>query len=273
MKESSEYVLGQSERAARRLAIQDEQFAAVSERLLDELDLPPGWRVVELGCGPGAFSRRVLRRLGPGGVLVGVDSSADLLCRRKLLWRRTAPLNSNPCARISPSLGPGSTARTPSSAEPFCITCLWWKSYWAGCGRPSPPEPRLALSNRISAGRWAASVIWKQKANRKWRPCAWAFAINQLYLARRLSPDVGASLARTLEVAGYSRVRATWEECPATATTLENMGMFYDEVREKLAELGILSVEETDRQKALLASLAPESLPPAWGTYRVTCET
>ena len=41
MEESAKYVLGQSERAAHRLAIQDEQFAEVSERLLDELDLKP----------------------------------------------------------------------------------------------------------------------------------------------------------------------------------------------------------------------------------------
>src|SRR5207302_8410438 len=43
------------------------------------LAIVPTWRIVELGCGPGAFSRRVMRRLGPGGVLVGVDSSAELL--------------------------------------------------------------------------------------------------------------------------------------------------------------------------------------------------
>ena len=79
MTRPSEYVLGQSDRAAHRLAIQDEQFAQVSERLLDELDLRPNWRIVEPGCGPGAFSKRVLRRLGPEGVLVGVDASADLL--------------------------------------------------------------------------------------------------------------------------------------------------------------------------------------------------
>ena len=47
--------------------------------LLDDLALQPNWRVVELGCGPGAFSRRVLRRLAQGGVLIGVDSSSDLL--------------------------------------------------------------------------------------------------------------------------------------------------------------------------------------------------
>src|SRR5439155_25030857 len=75
------YVLGQSAAAARRLEIQDAHFADVSERLLDELALRPHERVVELGCGPGSFSRRVLRRLGKAGVLVGVDSSDGLLAQ------------------------------------------------------------------------------------------------------------------------------------------------------------------------------------------------
>src|SRR6266704_4239356 len=81
MAETQEYVLGQSERAARRLEIQDAHFAEVSEQLLDELALRPHDRVVELGCGPGGFSRRILRRLGEGGVLVGVDSSEGLLAQ------------------------------------------------------------------------------------------------------------------------------------------------------------------------------------------------
>src|SRR3954468_8356516 len=79
MTEPRGYVLGQSEPAARRLAIQDAHFADVSEKLLDAVGLQPVDRVVELGCGPGGFSRRVLRRLGKGGGLVGVDASAGLL--------------------------------------------------------------------------------------------------------------------------------------------------------------------------------------------------
>src|SRR5213080_1468190 len=79
MTQARGYVLGQSERAARRLEIQDAHFAEASERLLDELALRPHDRVVELGCGPGGLSRRILRRLGSGGVLVGVDGSAGLL--------------------------------------------------------------------------------------------------------------------------------------------------------------------------------------------------
>src|SRR6059058_5068652 len=73
------YVLGHSDTAARRLAIQDAHFEGPSERLLDDLAIRPNDRVVELGCGPGGLSRRILRRLGEGGVLVGVDGSAGLL--------------------------------------------------------------------------------------------------------------------------------------------------------------------------------------------------
>src|SRR5260221_4210957 len=79
MAEMKGYILGQSERAARRLAIQDATFVAVSEKLLDELALRPNDRVVELGCGAGSFSKRIMRRLGEDGVLIGVDATAGLL--------------------------------------------------------------------------------------------------------------------------------------------------------------------------------------------------
>jgi trans-aconitate methyltransferase len=90
------YVLGKSEAAAQRLAVQDAHFAEASERLLDELALRSSDRVVEFGCGPGAFSRRILRRLGAGGVLVGVDATVELRAQA-----RTALAGSGP-ARFEP---------------------------------------------------------------------------------------------------------------------------------------------------------------------------
>src|SRR5438046_3777875 len=83
MTKAEGYVLGESARAARRLEIQDAHFAEASERLLDDLALRPHDRVVELGCGPGSFSRRILRRLGAKGVLVGVDASEGLLTQAR----------------------------------------------------------------------------------------------------------------------------------------------------------------------------------------------
>ena len=101
----------------------------------------------------------------------------------------------------------------------------------------------------------------------------WAFAINQLYLARRLSPDVGATLGRALEAAGYRRVRADWTECASDELTTENMLMFYDEVREPLQALGILSAADIDAQQRLLRALPAGPLPAAWGIHSVACES
>jgi ubiquinone/menaquinone biosynthesis C-methylase UbiE len=273
MAEAGIYVLGQSERAAHRLAIQDEQFADVSERLLDELDLKPTWRIIELGCGPGGFSRRIMRRLGPDGTLVAVDSSSALLEQAKQALASAGGKRFQPvCANVA-DLGPwiaGADAvvcRTVLHHIPMVELFL---GRLRATVRPGTRIGFIEPDFRGPLGRIGYLEATGQPQMAALR--IWAFAINQLYLARRISPDVGANLVRALELAGYRNVRADWTACPATATTLENMAMFYEEVRDKLDELGILSKAENDRQRALLISLDPESLPPAWGTYRVTGE-
>ena len=83
---------------------------------------------------------------------------------------------------------------------------------------------------------------------------------------------MGATLARTLENAGYRRVRADWTDCPSDTMSVENMLMFYDEVRDRLQSLGILTAEEVERQQRLLRALPHEALPAAWGIFRVACQ-
>ena len=53
---------------------------------------------------------------------------------------------------------------------------------------------------------------------------------------------------------------------------IENMLMFYDEVRDRLPALGILTSEQIDREQQALRALSPESLPAAWGIYRVAAD-
>src|SRR5205807_5600778 len=83
----------------------------------------------------------------------------------------------------------------------------------------------------------------------------WAVAINRLYQANRLSPDVGASLARTLATAGYAHVRADWSPCRSDAMMIENILMFYDEVQGRLEALGIMKPGEIAEQQRLLKAL------------------
>jgi SAM-dependent methyltransferase len=273
MAEAQGYVLGESARAARRLEIQDAHFAEVSERLLDELALRPNDRVVELGPGAGGFSRRILRRLGAGGVLVGVDSSEGLLAQASALLAGAGPARFEPVladvARPGPWLDGADVvvARTMLHHIPMVEFVL---GRLRAALRPGTRLGFLEPDFRSPLGRLA----YLQATGRaELAPLAtWAVAINHLYEASLLSPDVGASLARTLELAGYRRVRAAWSECASDALAVENMIMFYDEVRDRLEALGILSAAEVEEQQRLLRALPAEGLPPAWGIHRVACE-
>jgi hypothetical protein len=49
------------------------------------------------------------------------------------------------------------------------------------------------------------------------------------------------------------------------------MLMFYDEVRDRLVSLGIMTAAEIDEQQRLLRALTPGDLPAVWGIHRVAC--
>lgn len=270
--EAADYVLGQSARAARRLEIQDAHFAEVSERLLDDLALRPHDRVVELGCGAGSFSRRILRRLGEGGVLVGVDYSAGLLTQASAALAGAGPARFEAVSADVAALGPwldGAdvvVARTMLHHIPMVefvlgrLRAAVRPGTRVGFLEPDFRTPLARLAHLEATGRPELAPLR-----------AWAVAINQLYQANRLSPAVGATLAQTLTLAGYGNVRADWTECRSDELTVENMLMFFDEVGERLQALGILSGAEIERHQRALAALVPESLPAVWGIFRVVC--
>jgi ubiquinone/menaquinone biosynthesis C-methylase UbiE len=264
-------VLGQSEKAARRLAIQDAHLAEVSEKLLDRLALRASDRVVELGCGPGGMSRRILRRLGRDGVLVGVDASADLLAQATRELAGAGPARFEPVACDIGALGAwlndadvvvGRAVLHHIPMVEFVLGRLRAAvrpGTRVGFVEPDFRTPLARLAYLEATGRPELSPL-----------AVWATAINHLYEVNRLSPDVGATLAQTLTSAGYRHVRADWTDCRSDAMAIENMLMFYDEVRDRLEALGILTGEEIERQQRLLRALATEGLPPAWGIYCVT---
>ncbi|MHB8736687.1 MAG: class I SAM-dependent methyltransferase [Terriglobales bacterium] len=267
------YVLGQSEAAARRLEVQDAHFAEASERLLEELALRPGDHVVELGCGPGAFSRRVLRRLGAGGVLVGVDATEGLLAQAHSALTGSGPARFEPVKADITELGPwlnGADVVVGRAVLHHIPVAEILLGRLRAAVRPGTRVGFLEPDFRAPLARLAYLEATGQPGLEPLR--AWAAAINQLYLACRLSPAVGATLARALDGAGYRNVRSAWEECRSDRAMIENMLMFYDEVRDRLTSLGIMTAEEIARQQGLLGESYAESLPPAWATFRVACE-
>ncbi len=270
---TQDYVLGQSASAASRLEIQDAHFAELSEQLLDDLRLRPQDRVVELGCGPGSFSRRILRRLGAGGVLVAVDSSEGLLAQARAALAGPTSARFEPVLADIAQLGPWLEGADVVVGRAVLHHVPMAELLLGRLRAAVRPETRVGFIEpdfRSPLGRLAYLEVTGRTELAPLR--VWALAINQLYQLNRLSPDVGASLARTLEKAGYRHVRSAWSECRSDARMVENMLMFYDEVRERLDQLGILSAEEVMRQQQLLRALGPDALPAAWGIYRVAGE-
>lgn len=68
------------EHAARlELRARAESEVAVREEYVSLLGVAPGERVLDVGCGSGAVTRTLARRVAPGGRAVGMDTSAALL--------------------------------------------------------------------------------------------------------------------------------------------------------------------------------------------------
>jgi SAM-dependent methyltransferase len=55
----------------------------VAQRAMELLALRPGARVLEVGCGSGVFLPRLAQAVGPGGQVLGIDHSADLIAQAR----------------------------------------------------------------------------------------------------------------------------------------------------------------------------------------------
>ena len=77
MAEHDSYFLGHSSVEQRRLQQQAHELADESRQLFDEIAIPKGARVVEIGCGPQGCLGLLADRVGPTGAVTGVEMSDD----------------------------------------------------------------------------------------------------------------------------------------------------------------------------------------------------
>jgi ubiquinone/menaquinone biosynthesis C-methylase UbiE len=268
---SRDYVLGKNADAARRLAIQDAQFAQVSELLLDEIGLGPEDRIVEIGTGAGGFSRRILKRLGPGGVLVGVDYTPGLLEQARHNLAGVSAAQFEPIVADVSRPGPwldGANVVLGRTVVHHIPLAESWLGRLKAALRPGTrvgfiePEFRALLGRLagLEAGGRAELAVLRQ----------WAEGISRFYQASGLSPQVGATLGWAFEAAGFCNVVVHSGECPTDETVIENLLLYYDEIRDIYIKLGIMTGDEIEDQKRRLRALTTANLPAVWGVYRVS---
>ena len=77
------YALGSAPKELSRLSLQAQILKQVTERLLRQAGIREGWRVLDLGCGPGDVSLLAAELVGPTGHVVGIDQSAEAIERAR----------------------------------------------------------------------------------------------------------------------------------------------------------------------------------------------
>ncbi|WP_223641858.1 class I SAM-dependent methyltransferase [Corallococcus sp. EGB] len=80
---AAEYVPSNEDRELRRLMLQAQVYAPLTEGVLRGAGLKAGMRVLDVGCGVGAVSFLAAQMVGPTGEVVGVDREARVLACAK----------------------------------------------------------------------------------------------------------------------------------------------------------------------------------------------
>ena len=62
-----------------RLHIQAEAVATDTRVMLDRIGVQPGWRCLDIGCGPRGITDLLSERVGPTGRVLGIDKDQEFL--------------------------------------------------------------------------------------------------------------------------------------------------------------------------------------------------
>jgi ubiquinone/menaquinone biosynthesis C-methylase UbiE len=71
--ESQAYFFGVTNAEQQRLVAQAESFEAPARWLLDQIQIRPGWRTIDVGCGPRGILHLLSERVGSKGIVVGLE--------------------------------------------------------------------------------------------------------------------------------------------------------------------------------------------------------
>jgi ubiquinone/menaquinone biosynthesis C-methylase UbiE len=124
--------------------------APLSERMLELARLGPGMRVLDMATGRGEPAIRAAHRVGPSGVVIGIDTSASMLAMAAERAEREGI--SNLTLRAADAASPGSL---PGPAFDAAL-CRWGLTYMEKPGEALlEARKRLAQDARLVLAVWA----------------------------------------------------------------------------------------------------------------------
>ena len=134
----------------------ESMIAPVGDALLARAGLRAGERVVDIGCGGGATSREIARRVQPGGTVVGVDISAALVAEAA---RRAASAGlSNATFVVADA-----AAALPPGAPFDRLVSRFGSMFF-----PNPAAAFQNLGRMLRAGARADFAVWAPARENAW---------------------------------------------------------------------------------------------------------
>ncbi|EYF03837.1 methyltransferase domain-containing protein [Chondromyces apiculatus] len=194
MTEPDIYLLGRSAREEERLRKQVDELAGEARWLLDQCQIQPGARALEVGCGPQGVLELLSERVGTSGSVVGLDSNESFVASAR------AHVAERRLTNVAVEHGDARATHLPRASFDvvFCRLVL-----------VNVPRPEQIVAELVSLLR-PGGVLASHEADYLSHGCdppspAWdrLFAIFQAYnRAKRIDMFVGRRTQRMLRDAG-----------------------------------------------------------------------
>jgi ubiquinone/menaquinone biosynthesis C-methylase UbiE len=193
-----------------RQELQDVILAPVSELLFARTAVEPGERVIDIGCGCGATTIELARRVGPKGSVVGVDVSVPMLARAQ---RRVLP--GMPVEFIEAD---ATVYRfPPARADLLCSR--FGVMFFA--------EPTLSFANMRTALRSGGRLVfacWRAPEKNPWM----TLALKEVYKHVPTLPESGPEDPGPFSFANADRVHRILDQAGFSAITLAPVDLLID---------------------------------------------
>lgn len=241
MAEVDQYLLGRSEAEERRLTKQVEELEGQARWLLDQLDIGPGSRAIDLGCGPrGGIVDLLSERVGPQGIVVGLERSEQFVASaRKFVADRKL-------ANVEILQGDATATGLPRASFDVVHSRLVLVNI---------PEPERVIDEMVALAR-PSGVVASYEADYLTHLCdppsrAWdrLFEILQTHAAANgIDLFVGRKTHRMLRNAGLAdvRVRPSVHAYPPGHNRRTIFWDFIQNVRGQLIAQGLVGSSELD---------------------------